>query len=132
MSKLRIDKSVTRDRLFMFVESFMDFVYQPLCLCVLSMKDRCHKSTEWKKMLSQVVYKKTTSFDCELVLRFVYCFSYVLLTLIFVKYKSFGTPSWLYGQTEQMNPVAGFDLLKINTYIETSYNGQRIRCNGTE
>jgi hypothetical protein len=85
-----------------------------------------------EKMLSQVVYKKTTSFNCELVLRFVYCFSYVLLTVIYVKCKSFGTPSWLYGHTEQMNPVAGFDFLKINAYIETSYNGQRITCNGIE
>jgi len=131
MSEPTSDKSITRDRLVMIVELFTCFVYQPLCLCVLTTKGRCDKSAEWKKIISNCI-KKTTVFACEFVLRFVYCFSFILLTLIFVKFRSFGTPSWLYGRTEQMNLFAGFDFLKINAYIESSFNGQRITCNGIE
>jgi len=38
------------------------------------------------KVLSQIVYKNY-KFRLEFVLPFVYCFAYILLTLIFVKYK---------------------------------------------
>jgi len=62
MSEPRSDKSITRDRLVMIVELFTGFVYQPLCLCVLAMKDRCDKSIEWKKILSRIVYKKNYNF----------------------------------------------------------------------
>jgi len=131
MTEPRNGKFITRNRLVLFVELFTGFVYQPLCLCVLAFQDRCYKSTEWKNYISDCV-KKTTSFDCEFVLRFVYCFSHIFLTFIFVTYQSFGTPVWLYGQSEQMILFAGFDFLKINAYIESSYDGQRIRCNGIE
>lgn len=111
----------------MIVELFTSFVYQPLCLCV-SATDAT-RALNGKKFISNCI-KKTTIFACEFVLRFVYCFSYKLLTLIFVKFRSLGTPPWLYGRTEQMNLFAGFDLLKINEHIASSYNSQRITCNG--
>jgi hypothetical protein len=129
MSGPRSDKSITRDRIVIFVELFTSFVYHPLCLCVLATDATRILSG---KKISQIVYKKTTSFDYEFVLRFVYCFFIHIVTLIFVKYKSHGTPSWLYGHTEQMNLFAGFDFLKINAYIESSYNGRRITCSGIE
>ena len=58
MSGPRSDKSITRDRIVIFVELFTSFVFQPLCLCLLATKDRYDKNIEWEKKLSQIVYKK--------------------------------------------------------------------------